>query len=191
MWISFRKLPSLLINIFQEQITAKLQSWWRTVWWLTSFTPPICWNDLLELLPIYAWSLIFISFSNFFELKIGLHNTKNLWPFPFSSSFSEDIISGTSTDKKYFFVLESNNDSATWFWRLFFLLWAFWKINNYNDNNKIGEKIIIAEKTKASKAKVSDMSFVMTILFWVFIFIGAPKSYGLRVPRITLLGSWI
>ena len=72
-----------------------------------------------------------------------------------------------------------------------FLLWAFWKINNYNDNNKIGEKIIIAEKTKASKAKVSDMSFVMTILFWVFIFIGAPKSYGLRVPRITLLGSWI
>ena len=38
------------------------------------------------------------------------------------------------------------------------------------------KKIIIVEKRKVSKAKVSDMSYVVTILFWVFIFIGAPES---------------
>ena len=56
---------------------------------------------------------------------------------------------------------------------LFFFLW---KINSYNDNNKIGEKITIAEKIKISKANISDMPYVITILFWVFIFIGAPLS---------------
>ena len=42
---------------------------------------------------------------------------------------------------------------------------SFLKIKNYNDNNKIGEKIPIAEKIKVSKTKVSDMSYIVTILF--------------------------
>ena len=176
LWISFRKLQSLFINIFQEQMTTNFNVGGERFDGSLISRLLICSSDLLELLPIYALPIIFISFSNFFDLKLGLCNTKNLWLFSSFSSSSDDIISYTNTDRKSFFVLESNNDSATWFWRLFFLLWSFWKINNDNDNYKIGEKIPIAEKIKVSKTKVTYMSYIITILFWIIIFIGAPKS---------------
>ena len=59
LWISFRKLQSLFISIFQEQMTTKLQCWWRTVWWLTNFTPP-------HLLEWSSWTFTHICVSNYF-----------------------------------------------------------------------------------------------------------------------------
>ena len=64
----------------------------------------------------------------------------------------------------------------------FYLLWAFWKIRNNNNNNKVGEKITIA-----GKWEVSDMSYVVTSLFLSLHFYWRTKKLGVNYSKNNIL----